>query len=448
MSDIGRMVSRLSAVRGQMLVMQGTTESATESPMQVRYGRVTDSRFPRYEVISKDEEVFMKFRADKTEKADTVHSEITEVFDFNLDRGAIDDEFKVTLNDLLPLTFYQVNNGVFSKTRDEEMSLSCFSLDEIEIAQVLTARARQAVTHPGAQGHASSMAKNLTDELETLDRDFDALPPADLVSYIGRVEKNYREIDSRVNFPKKDLQLPFENFAWRNVKKPSKYREHVPFDKGERLVGLKFDPEIEGAIHENQMTDTRRFFQTAAKREELLGKYMPPKFAVVSENKDRKQGEGIEIGDEYYSKIRVNLADAREKCTNVKLHDKKSVLGALERMDKLFLDMFVNMSYQNSLILEHNSEIETRNERLEAAGKKVSNHLEHLGVQAIRTKEQLFQKKIERDKLLVQGAEEARKDELLLKVHREKDNLEEAKSREELYRESLVGLVYRRERRK
>lgn len=437
MADIDRMVSRLSKVRGQMIELHAS-ESSDNGEMTVQVGRLKQARGPRYQEVTKEEEVFMKYREEKSEKELLDLTENGDFYDFNLDRGEIKEEYKVTLNDLLPLVFYQVNNGISSKATDADMSLSCFSIDELEAEHILTNKARTCVVHPGQENDTSAEKPHPDESTGPSLREDELVPPADLMSYVARLEKNTREIDSRVTLPIRKLQLPYENFSWLADKKPMKYKESVPFTKAERLVGIPYDPEIQAAISDNRLLDTRKYFSLKTKKEYLFDQYAPPRFSTPLQSTLKTEANAIEISDDYQGRLRVNLAEAKDKALDIRLHDKGSVLGALERLDRFFLDSFVNLSYQNKIIADHNAQLEARNDRLAVAGKKANAQIESLHDQSIKTKEQLLQRKAERDRLVVQDIEENRKDELGLELYKQKLNLDEAKSKEDILREILV----------
>jgi hypothetical protein len=437
MANIERMADRLNLVRGQMLELHAN-EQEGQMGVHVKVGRIKQEKWPKYEVLRKNDEDFMKYRHEKSEKGMNSQVDLEELYDHNLERNTIEEEYKVTFNDLLPLIFYQINNGVSSRMKEDEMSLSCFSMDELEIGHMLTAKARTKITHPGAENSPSLLDKNFDENQLPPIRDDEVIPQADLMSYIGRFEKNYREVDSRITIPKEYLQLPFENFAWISDRKPSIYREWVPLTKEEKLVGLKCDPKIQEILIENSLLDKRKFFHYKNNTEELFKNYISPKWSMPVAISAKGTAEGIEISEEYYTKLRSELAEGRDKCIDVKLHDKKSVMAALERLDKLFLEKNANLVFQNRMIYEHNQQIEDRNENLTIAGKKINAHISQLREQALKTKELLFQKKIQRDRLMIQDGEELRKDQLILLLNKEKLNLEDAKAREDLLRDSLV----------
>ena len=434
MTAIGRMTDRLAILSQQMVVMADETDN--DGYIRVEDGTLRPSAGQKLELIHREAGEFMKYEAED-EQSEVVVGEKGEGYDYNMERQALDDEYKVTMNDLLPLIFWQVNNGISSQAFYHDLSLSCFSLDELNVDNILKREARLSIEHQVKEGDETKLKPSPQKHNDQDHEDVDYFA-ADLMNYISRVQKNFRDVESGINKPKQKMNLPFETFPWINIDKGRRYTEILPFSKHERLAGWMANPEYQRMLHDNQLVDTRLYFKRHGRFEETHRVYQPPAFRRPVQSVIKDQAGGIEFADGMYSKIKSDLTAARDCCADVRLHDSRSVLEALNRFDKLFLETITNMEYQNKIVKQDNAEIDGRNDALLAFVKKNNVELARLEKARRQTRENLVQKKADRDKYMMQDTEDIRKNELQLALHRERLNLEEVKETEDLLRDDYV----------
>ena len=293
----------------------------------------------------------------------------SDIYEMGKNRAIIVDKAG-GINDYLPLTFVQVNNGIEYLKRRDDGSLSCYSLDEISIQQVLNPKAKEGardihqngesdISNPDGEVNHHSNKKN------------------GLMSYCSVLQMNFKEVISNIFSIGKTIYPAYEQFDWIEYKrkKREKYTERVPFTIEERMRGYMNADDLTLTLRDNELLNTQKFIDDLNQNRTNYAIYEGPQFRIPTESVSKGLSNGIPIDYIYHDNIQSAILDAKEKCLSDRNRNKISFLSLLERMDKLFVDSITNFLYQNRMIAMDNADIEKRNHSLIVSVKNQNNEI-------------------------------------------------------------------------
>lgn len=279
-------------------------------------------------------------------------------------RADNEDENKVSFADFLPLTFLPANNTIETAQNNHDNSLSCFSMEEVDIKLILNWKNKENPSKP-QQSAALSQAS---------DNDLGQDPQGQrhksgLMSYSAILQKNYKELVTSLVTLGQQILPAFEKFEWLFRQKRQKYRETVPLTLEEKMQGFEGGRELADTLRKNQLLNANRFLDQAdnQKKQEF---YAPPQFLIPTESAVKGSSNGIPIDYDYLHALQAKLALARDKCIETRYRDKHTFLSLLERMDRFFVDSITNINYQNKAVAIDNEDLERRNRNLADAIKE------------------------------------------------------------------------------
>lgn len=273
-------------------------------------------------------------------------------------RAENEDHNKVSFADFLPLTFLAANNGLNTAQLNHDNSLSCFSMEEVDIKLILNWKNKDNQLKPQHSAALSQVSDN------DLGPDFqNHKHKSGLMSYSAVLQRNYKELVTSLVTLGQQILPAFEKFEWLFRQKRQKYRENVPLTLEEKMRGFDAGRDLVDTLRKNQLLNSNRFLdQTGDKKKQEF--YSAPQFLIPTEAAIKGTSNGIPIDYEYVHLLQAKLSQARDRCIETRYRDKNTFLSLLERMDRFFMESVTNINFQNKAVAIDNEELERRNKNL------------------------------------------------------------------------------------
>lgn len=276
-------------------------------------------------------------------------------------RGENEDENKVTFADFLPLTFLAANNALDTEQLHRDHSLSCFSMEEVDIKLILNWRNKDNLPKPNHSAGRSQLSDNdLGPELQDMRR------KSGLMSYSAVLQKNYKELVTNLVTLGQQILPAFDKFEWLFKQKRQKYRENVPLTLEEKMRGFEGGRDLVDTLRKNQLLNANRFLDPLDNKNKQQF-YAAPQFLIPTEAAIKGTSNGIPIDYDYVHTLQAKLTQARDRCLETRYRDKHTFLSLLERMDRFFIESITNINYQNKAVATDNEDLERRNKNLTEA---------------------------------------------------------------------------------
>jgi hypothetical protein len=225
-----------------------------------------------------------------------------------LERDSFDGEYKMKFSDFLPLTFFSVNNRLESKALMHDLSLSNFSIEDVQIGDIL--------------------GKRKAEEQECNEEEAVDTTGLSLMSQVCIVQRNFREISSNLLKKNAAIVKPLEQFSWFRNKKYLKYQEMNEMSLEERLAFEDDRMQFEQTIKKNQLADVAKYYSNYE-----TPFYKRPVYLSGDEHADKPCFNTIPISEHYFTNMHLTLRDEQAPLLEKKRKDKRAFLHYLEKLD-------------------------------------------------------------------------------------------------------------------
>lgn len=128
------------------------------------------------------------------------------------------------------------------KFGSQDISLSCFSIEDVDIQDILASRKGGYYGRNGQQQIYKAQSGPVKIDLRNFKDDsgigqLDEATRCDIMAYICKLERNYKEVQSDLFNPCQTIQVGIENFPWNTTKKTltDKYNDRIPLERHEKI---------------------------------------------------------------------------------------------------------------------------------------------------------------------------------------------------------------------